>query len=184
MVDVERINILNPVVTQERTAVEALSTYLNTPINDGVLDFGTVKLVQSNKGDVYYTVTAKECSCPSFTFRGGPCKHIRKHFAEVRVVGQTIEETLAEHDKNLHKMPKSYQRLVRAAREEAESEEERAAKIAAAKAKCEANRQQARDHQTGQKAMRAESEPSLITRGGFRPSMPEEEPLGDFDRVS
>ena len=31
----------------------------------------------------------------------------------------TMAETLAEHDRNLPKMPKSYQRMVRAAREEA-----------------------------------------------------------------
>jgi hypothetical protein len=102
-------------------------------------------------------------------------------------------------------MPKSYQRMVAASREAAEceeepipveqrykavckpiSEEERAAKIAAAKEKIEASKQQARDLKERQRIAReeAESEPSLITRGGFRPSMPEEEPLGDFDRVS
>ena len=113
-------------ITQSTDAVEGLLNSLGRPTEPlpGVVDLGSVKLVLSNKKDVYYTTTAKECSCPSFTFRGGPCKHIRKHFAEVRVVGQTMAETLAEHDRNLSKMPKSYQRLVRAAREEAESEEE------------------------------------------------------------
>ena len=38
------------------------------------------------------------------------------------IVGQTMAETLADHDRNLSKMPKSYQRMVRAAREDAESE--------------------------------------------------------------
>jgi hypothetical protein len=33
-----------------------------------------------------------------------------------------MAETLADHDRNLHKMPKSYQRMVRAAREETEAE--------------------------------------------------------------
>jgi hypothetical protein len=36
--------------------------------------------------------------------------------------GQTLAQTLEEHDKNLHKMPKSYQRMVRAAQEDAENE--------------------------------------------------------------
>ena len=38
------------------------------------------------------------------------------------IVCQTMAETLADHDRNLSKMPKSYQRMVRAAREDAESE--------------------------------------------------------------
>lgn len=37
-------------------------------------------LVLSNKKDVYYTTTAKDCSCPSNTFRNGICKHQRKYF--------------------------------------------------------------------------------------------------------
>jgi hypothetical protein len=35
----------------------------------------------------------------------------------------SIAEVLEEHDQNLHKMPKSYQRMVRAAREEAAAED-------------------------------------------------------------
>ncbi|MGD0953726.1 MAG: SWIM zinc finger family protein [Methanotrichaceae archaeon] len=110
--------------TQSVDAVEGLLNSLGRPTEPlpGVVDLGSVKLVLSNKKDVYYTVTAKECSCPSATYRGGPCKHIRKYFPEPKKAGQTIEETLAEHDKNLHKMPKSYQRMVRAAREDAECE--------------------------------------------------------------
>jgi hypothetical protein len=136
-------------ITQSTDAVEGLLNSLGRPTEPlpGVVDLGSVKLVLSNKKDVYYTVTAKECSCPSATYRGGPCKHIRKYFPEPKKAGQTMAEVLAEHDKNLHKMPKSYQRLVRAAREE------------------------------------AESEPSLITRGGFKPCLPEEE-QSPIDRVS
>jgi len=37
-------------------------------------------LVLSNKKDVYYVTTATKCSCPSQTYRGGPCKHMRKYF--------------------------------------------------------------------------------------------------------
>jgi hypothetical protein len=68
-------------VTQKPDAVEALSTYLNKPIEAGVLDLGAAKLVKSNKGDAFYTVTAKACSCPAATYHPGqPCKHQRKHF--------------------------------------------------------------------------------------------------------
>jgi hypothetical protein len=43
-------------------------------------------------------------------------------FADSKRRGQTLAETLEEHDRNLYKMPKSYQRMVRAAREDAEAE--------------------------------------------------------------
>jgi hypothetical protein len=67
--------------TQTLEAVEALATYLNKPIEAGVLDLGAVKLVLSNKKDCYYVVTSRSCSCPSATYRPGqPCKHQRKHF--------------------------------------------------------------------------------------------------------
>jgi hypothetical protein len=85
-------------------------------------------LVLSNKKNAYYVVTAKTCSCPAATYRPGQCKHQRQYFPEPNkedkphVVGQTMAETLADHDRNLSKMPKSYQRMVKAAREESESE--------------------------------------------------------------
>ena len=40
-------------------------------------------LVLSNKKDAYYTVTAKDCSCPARNWHPGqPCKHQRRYFAE------------------------------------------------------------------------------------------------------
>jgi len=60
------IQMQNP-VTQKPDAIEALATYLNKSIESGVLDLGTAKLVKSNKGDCFYTVTAKVCSCPAAT---------------------------------------------------------------------------------------------------------------------
>ena len=41
-----------------------------------------VVLVLSNKKDSYYTVTAKDCSCPAAIYHHGPCKHQRKYFPE------------------------------------------------------------------------------------------------------
>ena len=73
-------------VTQKPDAVEALATYLNKQIEAGVLDLGEVKLIKSNKGDAFYTVTAKACSCPAATYHPGqPCKHQRKHFPQEQV---------------------------------------------------------------------------------------------------
>jgi len=68
-------------VTQKPEAVETLAAYLNKTLEAGVLDLGAAKLVKSNKGDAFYTVTAKACSCPAATYHPGqPCKHQRKYF--------------------------------------------------------------------------------------------------------
>ena len=81
-------------------------------------------LVLSNKKDCFYVTTAKDCSCPAHAWHPNQrCKHQRKHFAEQTTIHkQSIEETLREADKNLSRMPYQYQRMVRAAREEAEAD--------------------------------------------------------------
>lgn len=43
---------------------------------------GEMVLVLSNKKDAYYVCTPKDCSCPSHTYRGGPCKHQRLYFPQ------------------------------------------------------------------------------------------------------
>jgi hypothetical protein len=40
-------------------------------------------LVLSNKKDCFYVTTARACSCPAAIYNHGPCKHQRKHFAEL-----------------------------------------------------------------------------------------------------
>jgi hypothetical protein len=76
------INLENP-TTQRTDAVEALAAFLHKPIEGGVLDLGSLKLVKSNKGDAFYGVTATKCSCPSAAYRPGQsCKHQRRYFAE------------------------------------------------------------------------------------------------------
>lgn len=114
----------NDTSTQSIEAVAELLKFLNTP-TDPLPDFIQLEslfLVLSRKKDSYYVVTPEACSCPSFIYRGGPCKHQRKYFAEPRTRGQTIGEVLEEHDMNLHNMPASYRRMVRIAREDAEAE--------------------------------------------------------------
>jgi len=70
--------------TQRTDAVEVLAAYLNKTIEGGVLDLGSLKLVKSNKGDAFYGVTARKCSCPSATYQpGSPCKHRRQHFPQI-----------------------------------------------------------------------------------------------------
>jgi hypothetical protein len=36
-----------------------------------------VAFVRTSKGDGYYLVRRDQCSCPSYQFRGGVCKHMR-----------------------------------------------------------------------------------------------------------
>ena len=82
-------------VTQKPDAVEVLATYLNKNIEAGVLDLGAAKLVKSNKGDAFYTVTAKACSCPAATYHPGqPCKHQRKYFGAKLEQAATASESI------------------------------------------------------------------------------------------
>ena len=81
-------------ITQSVDAVKALLTWKGHPVDplpaDVSLDNGWLVLVLSNKRDVYYTTTARACSCPSATYRGGRCKHMRHYFPQEQVA------TLAE----------------------------------------------------------------------------------------
>ena len=116
--------------TQTVAAVKALLTWkgrASDPLPEFV-EMGAgesrLVLVLSNKKDAYYTTTARDCSCPARNWHPNqPCKHQRRYFPEQPTIHkQSIEETLREADKNLHKMPYQYQRMVKAAREAAESE--------------------------------------------------------------
>jgi len=85
---------------------------------------GKVVLVLSNKKDSYYTVTARDCSCPAAIYNHGKaCKHQRKYFPEAATITkQSMAATLEQAEANLSKMPYQYQRMVKAAREAAEAE--------------------------------------------------------------
>lgn len=120
--------ILAGPVTQTAAAVKQLIAYHNHGQEpEEMPDFyrltGEMVLVLSNKKDAYYVTTPKTCSCPAATYHPGPCKHSRKYFPEPKTIQkQSMADTLEQADKNLHKMPYKYQRMVRAAREEAEAE--------------------------------------------------------------
>jgi len=78
--------------TQSVESTIALSAYLGKEISGGVLDLGAVKLVKSNKGDCFYSVTAKACSCPAQTYHPGqPCKHMKALLA-----GNSVEASRAQ----------------------------------------------------------------------------------------
>lgn len=128
--EIEAIQNSGSLITQSIDAVKSLLAYVGRA-SDPLPTFLELPdkrciLVLSNKKDAYYTVTPEGCSCPSATYRPGkPCKHQRKYFQEATTASKpqiqpmTMAETLEEHDRNLPKLPKSYQRMVRAAREEA-----------------------------------------------------------------
>ena len=104
------VQMQNP-VTQKPEAVEALAAYLNKPIEAGVLDLGSAKQVKSNKGDAFYTVTAKACSCPAMTYHPGmACKHQRKYFPQPK---KSREELEAEGEAILEAHHNTAKRLAR-----------------------------------------------------------------------
>ena len=80
-------------ITQSVEAVRALLQWkkiASDPLPADVsLDNGRLVLVLSNKKDVFYTVTATKCSCPSAAYRGGRCKHMRHYFPQEQVVAAT-----------------------------------------------------------------------------------------------
>lgn len=75
-------------VTQSREAVAQLIAYFNHGHEPAEMpEFfrltAEMVLVRSNKGDSYYVVTPRSCSCPSATYRPGqPCKHQRLYFPQ------------------------------------------------------------------------------------------------------
>jgi len=76
-------------ITQSVDAVKSLLQWkkiASDPLPADVsLDNGRLVLVLSNKKDVFYTVTATKCSCPSAAYRGGRCKHMRHYFPQEQV---------------------------------------------------------------------------------------------------
>ena len=80
----------NGPVSQSIDAIKSLLAYVGRSADplpvDVSLDNGRMVLVLSNKKDVFYTVTANKCSCPSAAYRGGRCKHQRHYFPQEQVV--------------------------------------------------------------------------------------------------
>jgi hypothetical protein len=110
-------------VTQSVQAVVELLTFLGMPseLPDVLKLADGAQLTKSTKGDCYYYTSPKSCSCPGFFYRHS-CKHVKSlASASSRPRGQTIAQTLEEHDRNLHNMPANDRRMVRQAREEAET---------------------------------------------------------------
>ena len=86
------------------------------------------RLTLSSKKDAYYYTTLQSCTCKAgqnhkiCRHRRDLCEATREAQKAAEPRGQTLAEVLEEHDRNLYKMPASYKRMVRVAREEAEAE--------------------------------------------------------------
>ena len=90
----------NP-VTQTAEAVQALITFDNggkppAELPDFYRMSAEMVLVRNNVGDAYYVTTPKTCSCPSATYRSGPCKHQRKYFPAPEAPKPAASEPLVE----------------------------------------------------------------------------------------
>ena len=85
-------------ITQSIDAIKSLLAYMGWASNplptDVSLENGRMVLVLSNKKDVYYTTTAQACSCPSATYRGGRCKHMRHYFPQEQVAAVAESESI------------------------------------------------------------------------------------------
>jgi hypothetical protein len=55
-----------------------------------------LELFLSNKKNSYYVVTSTKCSCPSQTYRGGACKHMRKHFGAKAEAEQSTDSIMQD----------------------------------------------------------------------------------------
>ena len=112
---------LNP-VTQTIDSVKALAKFLG--LSEGLPETialaGGARLTLSSKKDCYYFTNARGCSCKAGQY-GRMCRH-RKALEGSKPHGQTLAKALEEADRNLYRMPASYQRMVRMARKEAEAE--------------------------------------------------------------
>src|SRR5271157_3634130 len=122
---------INP-VTQTIDSGKALAKFLglSEELPETIVLANDARLTLSSKKDCYYMTTPQSCTCKAGTY-GQICRHRRDLCEATRDAqkatephGQSMAETLKQADANLSKMPYQYRRMVQAAREEAEVEEE------------------------------------------------------------
>ena len=109
--------------TQSSESVAKLLNFLGKPENPlpAIVPLADgLQLTKSSKGDVYYCTSQEFCTCPGFHYRR-TCRHI-KALECIKPHGQSMAKVLEEHDRNLPRMPASYRRIVKAAREDAEAD--------------------------------------------------------------
>ena len=117
-------------VTQPVDAGKALAKFLglSEELPESIALANGARLILSSKKDAYYYTTLQSCTCKAgqnhkiCRHRRDLCEATREAQKVAKPQGQPLAEVLEEHDRNLSKMPASYRRMVRMAREEAEAE--------------------------------------------------------------
>ena len=120
---------LNP-VTQTIESGKALAKFLglSEDLPESIALANGARLTLSSKKDAYYYTTLQSCTCKAgqnhkiCRHRRALCEATREAQKAAQPRSQTLAEVLEEHDRNLPKMPASYRRMVRMAREDANSE--------------------------------------------------------------
>ena len=88
-------------ITQSSDAVRALLKFYNHGLEVAELPpfyrlGAEMVLVQSNKGDVYYVTTPRDCSCPAQSYHPGvPCEHMRRYFTVQKSGAPVMDEVHA-----------------------------------------------------------------------------------------
>jgi len=85
-------------VTQSTEAIKALLKFYNHGQEVAELPpfyrlGAELVLVQSNKGDVYYVTTPRDCSCPAQSYHPNmTCKHMSKFFPAPKAEAPALDE--------------------------------------------------------------------------------------------
>ena len=117
-------------VTQPVDAGKALAKFLglSEELPESIALTNCARLTLGSKKDAYYYTTLQSCTCKAgqnhkiCRHRRDLCEAAREAQKAAAPRGQSLAQTLEEHDRNLYKMPASYRRMVRMDREEAEGE--------------------------------------------------------------
>ena len=165
-------------VTQSLDAGKALAKFLglSEELPESIALANGARLTLGSKKDAYYYTTLQSCTCMAGQ-NHRICWH-RRDLCEAAREAQKAAETMPTKSL-LEEMEEQGYEMSFTPGDEPE-ENPRTAKIEAAKVKVAESRQQARDYQARQRALKAQrlSSPdegeSLIHMGGFRPAMPEE----------
>ena len=165
-------------VTQTVESVKALAKFLGMEeeLPETIALMNSARLTLSSKKDCYYYTSDKGCTCKAGQ-NHKICWH-RRDLCEAAREAQKAAETMPTKSL-LEEMEEQGYEMSFTPGDEPE-ENPRTAKIEAAKVKVAESRQQARDYQARQRALKAQrlSSPgegeSLIHKGGFKPCLPEE----------
>ena len=166
-------------VTQTIESGKALAKFLGMKEElPETIALNGARLTLNSKKDAYYYTTLQSCTCMAGQ-NHKICRHRRDLCEAIREAQKAAEPMPTKS--LLEEMEEQGYEMSFTPGDEVEPEDpSKAAKIEAAKVKVEESRQQARDYQARQRALKAQrlsstgEGESFIQRGGFRPTMPSE----------